>query len=94
MIRIQERQTVKVPGITSLFISFDFNKLMEFVAETTGEVYMKTAEGDVLNLKSRLTQLLVLSGAMAQGTIEEATIVCQNKDEESQLFRMNLYGDK
>ena len=48
--------------------NFDFNKLMEFVAETTGEVYMKTAEGDVLNLKSRLTQLLVLSGAMAQGS--------------------------
>jgi len=73
--------------------NFDFNKLMEFVAETTGEVYMKTVEGDVLNLKSRLTQLLVLSGALGQGTIGEATIVCENKDEESQLFRMNLYRD-
>ena len=72
---------------------FDFNKLMEFVATTTGEVYMRTAEGDVLNLKSRLTQLLVLSGALGQGVIAEATIVCQNKDEESQLFRMNLYRD-
>ena len=28
MVRIQERQTVKVPGITSLFVSFDFNKLI------------------------------------------------------------------
>ena len=28
MIRIQERQTVKAPGITSLFVSFDFNKLI------------------------------------------------------------------
>lgn len=26
MVRIQERQTVKCPGITSLFISFDYNK--------------------------------------------------------------------
>lgn len=26
MIKIQERQTVKVPGITSLFVSFDFNR--------------------------------------------------------------------
>lgn len=26
MIRIEERQTVKLPGITSLFITFDFNK--------------------------------------------------------------------
>ncbi len=72
---------------------FDFNKLMEFVATTTGEVFLKTNDGDVLNLKSRLTQLLVLSGAISQGTIEEATIVCENKDEESALFRMNLYRD-
>ncbi len=71
---------------------FDFNKLMEFVATTKGEVFLKTAEGDVLNLKSRLTQLLVLSGAIAQGTIEEATVICTDKDEESALFRINLYG--
>lgn len=73
--------------------NFDFNKLMEFAATTKGEVFLKTNEGDVLNLKSRLTQLLVLSGAIAQGTIEEATVICTNKDEESELFRMNLYGD-
>ena len=74
--------------------NFNFNKLMEFVAETTGEVYMKTAEGDVLNLKSRLTQLLVLSGALGEGAISEATIVCENKEEESKLFRLNLYGEE
>ena len=62
---------------------FDFNRLMEFVAETKGDVFLKTQEGDVLNLKSRLTQLLVLSGAIAKGTIAE----------ESRLFRMNLYGN-
>lgn len=73
---------------------FDFNKLMEFVATTKGEVFLKTTEGDVLNLKSRLTQLLVLSGAIAQGTIEEATVICSDKEEESALFRLNLYGDK
>ena len=72
---------------------FDFNKLMEFVAETSGEVYMHTAEGDVLNLKSRLTQLLVLSGTLGQSSIAEATIVCENKEDESRLFRMNLYRE-
>lgn len=71
---------------------FDFGKLMEFAAEAQGEVFLKTTEGDVLNLKSRLTQLLVLSGAISKGTIEEATVVCQNKEDESRLFRMNLYG--
>lgn len=74
--------------------NFDFSRLMEFVAQTKGDVFLKTTEGDVLNLKSRLTQLLVLSGAIAKGTIEDATVVCQNKDEESQLFRLNLYGEE
>lgn len=72
---------------------FDFNKLMDFVAQTAGDVYMRTAEGDVLNLKSQLTKLLVLSGALGQSAIAEATVVCSNKDEESRLFRMNLYGE-
>ncbi len=72
---------------------FDFNKLMDFAAKTDGEVYLKTAEGDALNLKSRLTQLLVLSGALNRGVVSEATIICENKEEESKLFRMNLYGE-
>lgn len=72
---------------------FDFNRLMEFVATTKGEVFLRTNEGDVLNLKSRLTQLLVLSGAIEQGTISEATIICTDKEEESALFRLNLYGE-
>ena len=72
---------------------FDFIKLMDFAAAAHGDVYLKTDEGDVLNLRSQLTGLLVLSGAIAQGTIEEATVICTNKDEESELFRMNLYGD-
>ena len=71
---------------------FDFSKLMEFAAEAQGDVFLKTTEGDVLNLKSRLTQLLVLSGAISKGTLEEATVVCHNKEDESRLFRMNLYG--
>ena len=72
---------------------FDFNKLMEFVASTKGDVFMHTAEGDVLNLKSRLTQLLVLSGTLGQSNVAEATIVCQDKEDESRLFRLNLYRE-
>lgn len=72
---------------------FDFNKLMEFVADTKGDVFMHTAEGDVLNLKSRLTQLLVLSGTLGQSSVAEATIVCQDKEDESRLFRLNLYRE-
>lgn len=72
---------------------FDFNRLTDFAARAKGNVFLKTDEGDVLNLKSQLTQLLVLSGALQQGVVSEATVVCENKEDESALFRMNLYGE-
>ena len=50
-------------------------------------------DGDVLNLKSRLTQLLALSSAIDWGNIGEATVVCKDIDDESRLFRLNLYGN-
>ena len=45
MITIQERQTVKVPGITSLFVSFDFNRAI--VDE------IKLLEGCVFNAETK-----------------------------------------
>ncbi len=70
---------------------FDFTKLMDFAATAQGNVFLKTDEGDVLNLRSQLTGLLVLSGALDQGLIREATVVCSKPEDESRLFRMNLY---
>ncbi len=72
---------------------FDFNKLMDFAASAKGSICLKTDEGDVLNLRSQLTGLLVLSGALEQGLIREATVVCGNQEDESRLFRMNLYRE-
>ena len=70
---------------------FDFARLMEFVKTAQGGVFLKTAEGDVLNLKSQLTHLLALSGALEQSVIQEATVECENTEDETRLFRMNLY---
>lgn len=71
---------------------FNFEQLTDFAAAAKGDVFLRTDEGDVLNLKSRLTQLLVLSGTLQQGVVSEATVVCENKEDETALFRMNLYG--
>lgn len=72
--------------------NFDLKKLMEFASTAKGEVLLKTPDGDVLNMKSKLTQLLALSNAIDWGTIGEATVICSNKEDESRLFRLNLYG--
>ncbi|HIW73776.1 MAG TPA: hypothetical protein H9684_05595 [Firmicutes bacterium] len=72
--------------------NFDFAKLMEFAQTAKGDVYLKTADGDVLNLKSRLTQLLALAGTIDWGNVGEAVVICNDPDDESRLFRLNLYG--
>ena len=72
--------------------NFDFNKLIEFATTAKGDVYLKTAEGDILNLKSRLTQLLALTSTIDWGNVGEAVVICNDPDDESRLFRLNLYG--
>ena len=58
-----------------------------------GNVFLVTREGDHLNLKSKLCQLVGLTQLIEGGKIAEAYIVCENKDDESKLFRFNLLGD-
>ena len=72
---------------------FDFNKLIEFASTAKGDVFLETPDGDVLNLKSRLTQLLALSSAIDWGTVGEATVICKDPEAETRLFRLNLYGN-
>ncbi len=74
--------------------NFDFDKLIEFASTAKGEVYLETPDGDVLNLKSRLTQLLALSSAIDWGHIGEAKVICKDPDDETRLFRLNLYGEE
>ena len=74
--------------------NFDLAKLIEFATTAQADIFLKTADGDVLNLRSKLTQLLALSGSIDWGTIGEATVICENQEDETRLFRLNLYGEK
>ena len=58
-----------------------------------GNVFLVTNEGDRLNLKSKLCQIVGLTKLIEGGKIAEASIICENKADESQLFRFNFFGD-
>ena len=77
-----------------LIHNFDFRKLIDFASTAKGEVFLETPDGDVLNLKSRLTQLLALSSAIDWGTVGEAKVICKDQEDETRLFRLNLYGEE
>jgi len=72
----------------------DFDDFIKTVEKCKGDVYLETADGDVLNLKSKLCQMLGISTILANTEISEATVRCANIDDETLLFRFNLYGEK
>lgn len=72
--------------------SVDFKELCKIIDEQCkGNVYLVTPEGDRLNLKSKLCQLIGLSHILSYAEITEATLKCDNFDDEALLFRYNLY---
>lgn len=71
----------------------DFDDFIKAVDECKGDVYLETTDGDVLNLKSKLCQMLGLSTILKNTEISEATIRCTNPEDETMLFRFNLYGE-
>ena len=80
-------------GAVSLH-KIDFIKFLQAIDLCKGDVFLVTAEGDKLNLKSKLCQLIGLTEIIEGGKIDEAEIVCTNPEDDSFLFRFNLYGDK
>lgn len=71
----------------------DFDAFIEAIDNCAGDVFLETPDGDVLNLKSKLCQLIGLSTVLKHTEVAEATIRCTNPEDETKLFRFNLYGE-
>jgi len=71
----------------------DVTKFLAVLDTCEGNVYLVTSEGDRLNLRSKLCQLVGLTRLIEGGSIAEASIICENKNDESKLFRLNMFGD-
>ena len=73
--------------------NIDVSKFLTVLDTCKGNVYLVTREGDHLNLKSKLCQLIGLTQLIEGGKISEAYILCDNPEDESRLFRFGLYGE-
>ena len=71
----------------------DVPKFLELLENCQGNVWLITREGDRLNLKSKLCQLVGLTRLIEGGKIAEAFIQCENEEDESKMFWFNLYKD-
>ncbi len=70
----------------------DVKRFMQVLDQCKGNVYLETPEGDRYNLKSKLSQMMGLFQIMEGAKLVEATIVCDNPEDEALLFRANLFG--
>ena len=73
--------------------NIDVTEFLDVLDTCQGNVYLITNEGDKLNLKSKLCQLIGLTKLVEGGRIAVASIFCDNKDDESKLFRFNCFGE-
>lgn len=71
----------------------DFNEFIKALDLCKGDVFLETAEGDILNLKSKLCQIMGIANILSNATVSEAIIRCTNPEDETLLFRFNLYRE-
>ncbi len=72
--------------------NIDVSQFLDVLDACEGKVYLVTNEGDRLNLRSKLSQLVGLTKLIEGGKISEAFIICDNPSDESRLFRLNMFG--
>ena len=72
--------------------NIDFNKFIEALDHCKGDVFLETPDGDCLNLRSKLCQIMGIANILNGAKVSEATVRCTNPEDETRLFRFNLYG--
>ncbi|MGI6333657.1 MAG: hypothetical protein ACOX1A_03400 [Saccharofermentanales bacterium] len=71
----------------------DARAFIQALDKCKGAVYLVTDENDRINLKSKLSQLAGIVSLIEGGRMVEARIVCEDPEDESMLFRLNLFGE-
>lgn len=69
----------------------DVNDFLKLIDSCKGNIYLVTEEGDKLNLKSKLCQLVGLSKLIEGGFVSTASLVCDSIEDEATLVRFKLY---
>ena len=72
--------------------NIDVQAFMKALDACKGDVMLITDEDDRFNLKSKLSQIAGLVNLIEGGKLVNARIYCSNPEDESMLFRLNLFG--
>lgn len=70
----------------------DINKFFEVVNKCKGDVKLVTDEGDVLNLKSTLTQYVSFATIFAVDEVPHLEVVTAEKEDSDLLLNFMIFG--
>ena len=73
--------------------NIDIQDFIKTLDHCKGDVFLETDEGDCLNLKSKLCQIMGVANILKGVMVSEVRIRCTNPADESLLFRLNLYHE-
>lgn len=73
--------------------NIDIQDFISTIDSCKGDVFIETDEGDCLNLKSKLCQIMGIANILQGVMVSNVRIRCANPEDESLLFRLNLYHE-
>jgi hypothetical protein len=74
-------------------IEFDFKDFMEVLDKCEGSVCICTDDGDKINVKSKLSQLVGFTKMISEGTIRIDHLKCEKVVDEGRIMRYLLYRE-
>ena len=64
---------------------FNMSDFMEVAKDCTGDVFFHSVDGDIINLKSLLSQYVLASIACKPGLLKNARVVCTQDEDYAKL---------
>lgn len=68
--------------------------LFEVINECKGQVELVSPEGDKINLKSKLAQLLAVAGVFSNGYIRELELNVENAEDMNKILEFAMDGQE
>ena len=65
--------------------NIDIVSFLNTIKKCTSDVYLQTAEGDSLNLKSNLSQYIFVSLSFSHAPLMNGTVLCADPEDEKML---------
>lgn len=73
-------------------VNVDLDGFMKVIDKCEGSVFMITEDGNKLNLRSKLSQIIGVVKLIKDGRVKIETLIFEKQSDEAKMFQFLLYG--